>query len=111
MMPSISFSTMKAKLLSGEKKQTIRPYRTDWWTRWEEGDRLVGYWMMRTKQCEKLFDSRFSEDPLIIIVNDIKRDEELARRDGFDSCQQAWDEWFFPHYGNTVWEYVVLRWL
>lgn len=118
-MPAISFSTLKDKLLNGEKKQTIRPYST-FWMKWIKGNRLVGYWKMRTKQCEKLFDSYFSEDPFVVKWKDFT--DELMQRDGFTSLKQADELWFVPHYGQKkdvtafgpvfLWEkeFVVIRW-
>lgn len=41
-MPVISFNTTKEKILSGEKKQTIRPKRSDYWLKFKRGDKLVG---------------------------------------------------------------------
>jgi len=108
-MPSISFSTLKNKLLNGEKKQTIRPRRTDYWLRFRKGDPIHVYWRMRTRECEKLFESKLSEDPFIITMGDFT--DELMRRDGFISVFDALEKWFLPHYG---WvkdkEFVVLRW-
>lgn len=108
-MPAISFSTLKDKLLSGEKKQTIRPARTDYWLRFKKGDRVVGYWKMRTKECEKLFESKLSENPFIITMMDF--DNELMIQDGFENIINGLYDWFIPHYGwDKDMKFVVLRW-
>lgn len=120
-MPAISFSTMKDKIISGEKKQTIRPKRSDYWLGYEEGDYLVGYWRMRTEGAsEKLFESQLSEDPFICYLNPDKYNdgygavnflESLAERDGFDSMAKM-IQWFKDKYGEEYqdMEFVVLRW-
>jgi len=108
-MPAISFSTLKDKLLSGEKKQTIRPARTDYWLQFKKGDPVYGYWKMRTKECEKLFESKLSESPFVVTMS--KFNDELMKRDGFHDATHALDKWFIPHYGwNMNAKFVVLRW-
>lgn len=109
-MPAISFSTLKDKLLSGEKTQTIRPARTDYWFRFKKGDRVVGYWKLRTKECTKLFEGVMSEDPFIVYLGDF--DDDLMIRDGFESLNDGLENWFLPHYGERPeFDYfVVLRW-
>ena len=108
-MPAISFSTMKDKILNGEKKQTIRPLRTNYWLKFKKGDSLVGYWKMRTSECEKLFESMLSEDPFIIDLSDFS--DELMIRDGFSSLKEALQKWFSVKYLNLVYmDFVVLRW-
>jgi len=109
-MPAISFSTMKDKLLNGEKKQTIRPARTDYWLQFKKGDPVYGYWKLRTKECEKLFESKLIENPFIIAPCDFS--EELMIRDGFMSLSDGLENWFIPHYGELpkFGYYVVLRW-
>lgn len=113
-MPAISFSTLRDKIEDGTKKQTIRPYSL-YWMKWSEGDRLVGYWKMRTKQCEKMFDSKFSENPFVVRWGDFT--DELMQLDGFKSLKEANDEWFIPHYGSKkkgifIYKlFIVLRWL
>ena len=101
---------MKDKLLSGEKKQTIRPLRTSYWLKFKKDDPVYGYWKMRTKECIKLFESKLSENPFICYIGDF--DDGLMIRDGFDSLQDAMANWFLPHYGERPEfdYYVVLRW-
>lgn len=115
-MPSISFSTLKDRIISGEKKQTIRPKKSDYWLQYEEGDYLVGYWKLRTEGAsEKLFESQLSEDPFVVKVEEWTND--LAKRDGFESDKKwpALDhmkKWFEDKYGEDYldMEFVVLRW-
>jgi len=124
-MPAISFSTMKDKILSGEKKQTIRP-KSDYWLKWEKGDRLVGYWKMRSSgESEQLFDSKLSEDPFItelFILSVLDKDKgeyldrlnwlkRLAQEDGFEDYIEM-QLWFLERYGNKAWDmdFVVIRW-
>ena len=109
-MPSISFSTLKDKILSGEKTQTIRPARTDYWLQFKKGDRVVGYWKLRTKECTKLFEGVLIENPFLIYLGDF--DDELMIRDGFKSLNDGMENWFLPHYGERPeFDYfVVLRW-
>lgn len=108
-MPAISFSTLFNKLINKEKKQTIRPRFSDYWLRFKKGDRLVGYWKLRTPECKKLFDSELSEDPFVVDLSDF--DDELMVRDGFSSLKEAMRHWFLPKYPNlATMEFVVLRW-
>ena len=100
---------MKDKLLSGEKKQTIRPLRSDYWLRFKKGDPVYGYWKLRTKECEKLFESMLSENPFVI--EGWQFTEELMIRDGFEGLMDGLENWFRPHYGNLyLQKFVVLRW-
>lgn len=113
-MPAISFSTLKDKILSGEKKQTIRPMNTNYWLRFRKGDRLVGYWKMRTKECEKMFESTFCVNPFMLRWKDFNN--HLMVLDGFKDLESANEEWFLPHYGDRFgwWadkKFVVIRWL
>jgi len=108
-MPAISFSTLKDKLLNGEKTQTIRPMRSDYWLRFKKGDPVYGYWKMRTRECEKLFEGVLSEDPFA--VNLWEFTDDLMIRDGFRSLDDALDKWFVPHYAvQGITRFVVLRW-
>ena len=109
-MPAISFSTLKDKILSSEKTQTIRPLRSDYWLKFKKGDRVVGYWKLRTKECEKLFEGIFIEDPFKIDATDFT--EELMIRDGFKDITDGLNSWFKPRYGPdfVIMDFVVLRW-
>lgn len=70
----------------------------------------MGYWKMRTKECEKLFDSELFEDPFVINLTDFN--DDLMRLDGFSSMKEALTKWFIPKYPElTQMEFVVLRWV
>jgi hypothetical protein len=57
-MVSISFSVMKDKLLSGEKKHTIRKINNlKRLNQMKRLKKLQIYWKLRTKYTEKLFDA------------------------------------------------------
>lgn len=120
-MPAISHSVKKEKVKNGEKKQTIRPMKTDYWLRWEKGDRAIGYWKQRSSgESEKLYESEFSEDPFQITWGMFY--DELMRKDGFKSpipyvSDVAWAniEFFIPQYGENGRikpgkKFAVLRW-
>jgi hypothetical protein len=114
-MPAISFSTLKDKILSGEKKQTIRPKLSDYWLRFKKGDRLVGYWMLR-QGGEKLFDSEFIENPFIATYHELMCHDDWMVMDGFRGVSDAYVNWFRPHYGDMYphqmeKEFVVIRWI
>jgi hypothetical protein len=112
-MPAISFTIMQDKLRSGAKKQTIRLIRSGYWLRWRKGDRLVGYWKMRTGG-PKLFESVLAEDPNVVLWCDFT--DALLQADGFASMEQANREFFIPLYGLRGEQvipslrFVVLRW-
>ena len=112
-MPIISFSTLKDKILSGEKKQTIRPKRSGWWLKFKKGDKLIGYWKLRSKERELLFVSELNEDPFVVKWRDFT--DELMRMDGFEDLDTANKKWFIPKYGRNgkiipEMEFVVIRW-
>jgi hypothetical protein len=129
-MPVISFTTLKEKILSGEKKQTIRPNnpKTNWWLKWKKGDKLIGYWKLRSYRgaeadpYKPLFVSIFSEDPFSILWKDFT--DELMIRDCFESLKEANEKWFIDNYGLVRYppeggeigiiipdkEFVVIRW-
>lgn len=68
---------------------------------------------MRTKECEKLFESEFSEDSFELKWKDFC--DKLMVLDGFTDVASANEEWFLPHYGDRFgwWpdkRFVVIRW-
>lgn len=97
-MPALNFTVFIDKILSGEKKQTIRPLRK---RPIRSGDKLYLYTSMRHKGCKKLGEAACGEViPVTLIsyyspwtpltIGGIKSDEwnkvlELAEDDGFDS--------------------------
>lgn len=82
-MPLLGFTVFKDKLVSGEKCQTIRKPRK---RPLKLGDVLHVYWMLRTKECEKLGVSKIIK---------IKRKtawgftQEDAVKDGFGMFQKV----------------------
>ena len=109
-MPAISFSTLRDKLEAGEKKQTIRPLKTHYWLQFKKGDPVYGYWKMRTKESEKLFESKLSQDPFVVDPSNFT--QELMQMDGFKDRSDAIKNWFYPTYGPdyVLMNFVVLRW-
>jgi len=125
-MPLLGFTVFKDKILDGSKKQTIRKLRK---IPIKKGDKLYLYWKLRTKQCEKLFETICIDEFKIIFhkwVNDLqcyrvnkntpyfftdKECEQLAILDGFEDYSEmtgmlynAHKEYFF---GNP---FQVIRW-
>lgn len=76
-MPLLGFTKLKDKLLDGSKLQTIRKPRK---IPLKVGDKLYVYWMLRTKNCEKLGEAKVTK-----IVRKKLRDitQEDAVKDGF----------------------------
>ena len=136
-MPLIGFTVFKDKLLSGEKRQTIRklrkrPFRVD--------DKLYLYWHLRRKDCEKIGEAICRETFFIETFSGITlcnsetfnygcilrfenlesgrfcRDldpnevEDLAKRDGFSNGREML-EWLLKHYPdmNEI-TFQVVRW-
>ncbi len=124
-MVLIGFTVFKEKILSGEKRQTIRKLRK---RPIRVGDRLDLYWKLRTKQCESLgswlckevLSVRFMLQNMIELINahDLNSrylcDDEasdLARRDGFTSIDEMFLElrkMHGPIDSNQLWQ--VIRW-
>ena len=113
-MPIISFSTLKSELINRKKRQTIRPKITDHWLKFKKGDVLIAYWKLRVPEEKHfLFRAALEEDPFVVRWGDFT--DELMRRDGFESLEQANRDWFIPMYavnGKVISdkEFVVLRW-
>ena len=55
-MVAISFSVFKEKILNGEKRQTIRPYREQRYKLIKRKGILQLYWKQMTKECEFLME-------------------------------------------------------
>jgi hypothetical protein len=102
----LGFSVFKEKILSGEKRQTIRilgkrrPPRV--------GETLRLYWHLKKRDCELLREAKcvYSE---IWKWRDLKDNEEMARLDGFNNIQEF--RAFFQRYkpiDDT--EFIVIRW-
>lgn len=84
MIYEINFSIdgMKEKILNGEKTQTIRALKR-FFERPKKGDVLILIW----KNKEKLKEVECS-DVKIKYWRDIKNDENLAKKDGFNSLEE-----------------------
>jgi hypothetical protein len=120
---------MKDKLLSGEKRHTIRRYNRKRAHQIAKIKKLQIYWKLRTKYTEKLFDAELVKMTYIHLddhgypwswVGDrdnpfscnigadcdlvkFPREEadNLAKKDGFDSIEEM-QTWFTAKYGNNV---------
>jgi len=80
-MPLLGFTKLKDKLLDGSKTQTIRKPRK---IPLKVGDKIYIYWMLRTKNCEKLGEAKITR-----IERKRFQDitEEDAVRDGFSTLK------------------------
>ena len=135
-MVAISFSVFKEKILSGEKKQTIRPYSKKRWNSILKNKKLQLYWKQRTKECEFLkeveleemfrirFEIKWLRVSFLGYITVLKEEEDgswkeidsdeldhLARCDGFENCSEM-TEWFFEKYGYGIdtMIFMVIRW-
>ena len=107
-MVLLGFTRLKEKLLDGSKKQTIRKPRKH---PFKVGDKLQVYWMLRTKQCEKLGEAVITK----IVRKKLERvTEEDARKDGFKNLNdfgRAWmglheDAWFDDDVDVITFEWI-----
>lgn len=129
-MPAYSFQKQFCPAIErGDKTHTIRGKRK---ARPRVGQRFVGYYAQRTKQCRKLVESeitrvqdiRIEEDhlysdyvvgehvarvwPRITIDGSVLADDEmeaLARSDGFDSLMDMMEFWprqVLPFFGDMI---------
>lgn len=84
-MPILTFSTMLDKLLSEQKKQTIR-YNAEYWQKWIDKDMTLHIWWRnpRTRKynpdCRKLGIAKGKIEP----IYGREFTESLALRDGFE---------------------------
>lgn len=133
---NVNFSVFIDKILSGEKRQTIRRAGPKW-EKVEAGDRLTLYTGLRTKECRKLGEAFVesitpitidTDDSFVEIhtpLGDFKLSyldlEDLAGRDGFDGVRDFftffWNMYFWgahcrkrPQFAETKIEMVVVRW-
>lgn len=120
---NVNFSVFIDKILSGEKRQTIRRASPKW-ANVKAGDKLTLYTGLRTKKCRKLgeaivkkiWEVKFYEEGLIgaitcegeywLTTNEITR---LAKLDGFDDVYDFWN-FFDAHYSERPIEMRVIRW-
>lgn len=117
-MPALSFSVFKDKILSGEKRQTIRSVRKH---PIKEGDVLYMYWKQRSQtereklgeaKCVKIRQVQIFREYLIEDQNkfcQIKQYlDKFAIADGFDN----WDEMrdFFDKTHGLPFTGVLIEW-
>lgn len=110
---NVNFTVFIDKILSGEKRQTIRKAGKKW-ENVKVGDKLTLYTGLRTKDCRKLGEAEVESIDNIDIesslrvfsrirINDkyllIREMRELALNDGFSTID-AFLEFFQDHYGE-----------
>lgn len=119
----VNFTVFIDKILSGEKRQTIRRASPKW-KNVKVGDKLTLYTGLRTKECRKLGEAVVKSISRIVLherdsIGGITREGEfpltyseidiLARLDGFNSVDDFWD-FFNAHYPEKPIEMKVIRW-
>lgn len=121
---NVNFSVFIDKILSGEKRQTIRRASPKW-KNVKAGDKLTLYTGLRTKECRKLGEAVVESITPIALT---PRSEDcavktafgnflltefdlrlLAFADGFDSTFDFWN-FFTEHYGDETINMYVIRW-
>ena len=121
---NVNFTVFIDKILSGEKRQTIRR-ASQKWANVKAGDKLTLYTGLRTKECRKLGEAVVESNQTILLNPSfcgIKKfplsgaywltDEEesiLAKQDGFDNLDDFW-AFFENHYGDNMGLFKVIRW-
>jgi len=105
-MPLIGFTVLKDKILSGEKRQTIRRARK---RAIKVGDTLYLYWKLRTKECQLLTVATCME-ALRLKYADFCCDEEIAKRDGFENSEEL-RKWFTKKHNPKPDDlFDIIRW-
>lgn len=121
---NVNFTVFIDKILSGEKRQTIRR-ASQKWANVKAGDKLTLYTGLRTKECRKLGEAFVSEVIFIEIDSRLERvavesplgkaylDEpflrDLIERDGFDN-KSAFFNFFAKTYKTCTNTMFVIRW-
>lgn len=121
---NVNFSVFIDKILSGEKRQTIRRASPKW-ENVKAGDMLTLYTGLRTKQCRKLGEAVVeSITPIVLLPTEEDCETRTALwsirpcaydlksmifADGFESVDDFW-KFFVEHYGSQPIEMVVIRW-
>lgn len=109
MSPLIGFTHLKDKILDGTKRQTIRRARKH---PIQVGDKLILYWHLRQKDCEKLGEATCTQ-----IIHTPWRhlkmmllQTDLCQRDGFTTGQEA-VQWFEnTHKPQPDDIFTIIRW-
>ena len=96
-MPILSFSSNDIDVITGKKTRTIRKA---WKNPLKKGDRLYCYWNLVSKEKMKIFEAIVS-DVEDISFEDIKDNDELARKEGFKDSKDMFRE-FKKMYGGRV---------
>ena len=110
---NVNFTVFIDKILSGEKRQTIRKAGKKW-DKVKVGDKLTLYTGLRTKECRKLGEAEVeSIEDIEIEIGffgssvcwggiEATEDEvrEIAKADGFD-CIRDFLAFFHDHYGDN----------
>lgn len=121
---NVNFTVFIDKILSGEKRQTIRRASPKW-QNVKAGDKLTLYTGLRTKACRKLGEAVVesitpitlqsvddwveAHTPLgdfMLYYSDL---EDLSQRDGFDGVRDFF-LFFYNTYIERELEMVVIRW-
>ena len=121
---NVNFTVFIDKILSGEKRQTIRR-NSPKWANVKVGDKLTLYTRLRTKQCRKLGEAVVesitpitlqsvncwieAHTPLGDFLLSLSDLQDLAHRDGFESLRDFF-MFFCKTYVNKELEMVVIRW-
>ena len=121
---NVNFTVFIDKILSGEKRQTIRRASPKW-ANVKAGDKLTLYTGLRTKECRKLGEAVVKNVIPVIFIpcgNGFRiysvlggfvwsKDNvmDLARRDGFESVDDFY-KFFIEHYGDSLDGMVIIRW-
>lgn len=119
---NVNFTVFIDKILSGEKRQTIRKAGKKW-ENVKVGDKLTLYTGLHTKDCQKLGEAEVESIDNIDIesslrvfsrirINDkyllIREMRELALNDGFSTID-AFLEFFHDHYGEEF-KGKIIKW-
>lgn len=83
-MPILSFSSEDIDIITGKKTMTIRKL---WKTPLKKGDRLYCYWNLVSKEKKKIFEAIVT-DVETIKYSELKNNEELAKKEGYDNTQE-----------------------
>ena len=121
---NVNFSVFIDKILSGEKRQTIRRASPEW-KNVKAGDKLTLYTGLRTKECRKLGEAVVESITPIFLTPATGRawvrlpfglaglhDDDLeliALMDGFPNLSR-FCEFFARKYGFETLEFYVIRW-
>ncbi|MEM3580854.1 MAG: ASCH domain-containing protein [Candidatus Bathyarchaeia archaeon] len=101
----IGFTLFREKILSGEKRQTIRLKRK---RVPKAGEPLYLYWKLRTKECI-LLKKVVCKEVIPITWATMRDNLQLAKEDGFETLEE-FRKWFSRYNPKDDTEFVVIRW-